>query len=223
MDTILITGANRGIGLELARELSKTYQVIAVCRKASPALTSLPHTTIIEDIELSDPHSIRAVLARLNTPLCMLINNAGILEQQSLDAVVSDSAIASLTSQWQVNALAPLLVTQSCRHLLQPNSKVILITSRMGSIQDNHSGSHYGYRMSKAALNAAGKSLAIDLKPEQIAVGILHPGWVKTAMTDHTGHTTASDAAKQLIRQIHRVDLNNSGTFWHANGDRLPW
>ena len=108
-------------------------------------------------------------------------------------------------------------------NLLKSGSKVVLITSRMGSIDDNSSGSHYGYRMSKAALNMAGKSLAIDLEPKGIALGIIHPGWVQTDMTGHTGHYSVSVAAKQIIERINNLNLENTGSFWHSNGDILPW
>ena len=93
----------------------------------------------------------------------------------------------------------------------------------MGSIDDNTSGSHYGYRMSKTALNSAGKSLSIDLKDKGIAVGIIHPGWIQTEMTGHTGNDTPDTAAKQIIDRINELSLENTGTFWHANGSLLPW
>lgn len=124
----------------------------------------------------------------------------------------------------EVNAFAPLslisaLVTEK---KLCPDAKVALITSRMGSIADNSSGSSYGYRASKAALNAIGKSLAVDLRG-RASVAILHPGWVKTSMTNHTGNVTASVAAKQLLERIDELTPELSGTFWHANGEVLPW
>ena len=93
----------------------------------------------------------------------------------------------------------------------------------MGSIDDNQSGSHYGYRMSKAALNMAGKSLSIDLKEKEISVGIIHPGWVQTDMTGNTGHYTVQKSASQIIDRIEELNLQNSGTFWHSNGQILPW
>ena len=93
----------------------------------------------------------------------------------------------------------------------------------MGSIQDNESGSHYAYRMSKAALNMAGKSLAIDCREQNIHVGIIHPGWVQTDMTGNTGHYTVDIAASQIIDRIHELNASNSGNFLHSNGDHLPW
>ena len=101
--------------------------------------------------------------------------------------------------------------------------KVALLTSRMGSIADNDSGSHYGYRMSKAALNAAGKSLAIDLAPRKVAVGIYHPGYVRTRMTGNTGLIDADESARLLLLRIDELSPAESGVFRHANGERLPW
>lgn len=93
----------------------------------------------------------------------------------------------------------------------------------MGSIADNGSGAYYGYRMSKAALNAAGMSLARDLREAGIAVAILHPGFVRTQMTEHTGNVEPAEAAKQLVARVDALTLETSGTFWHANGQTLPW
>jgi NAD(P)-dependent dehydrogenase (short-subunit alcohol dehydrogenase family) len=98
-----------------------------------------------------------------------------------------------------------------------------MITSRMGSIGDNTSGSRYGYRMSKAALNAASKSLAEDLKPHGISVAILHPGLVATKMIGFNGDISAEVAAERLIQRIEELTPANTGTFWHANGEVLPW
>jgi NAD(P)-dependent dehydrogenase (short-subunit alcohol dehydrogenase family) len=123
----------------------------------------------------------------------------------------------------EVNAYGPLRVTHELAPLLRRGSKVALITSRMGSIADNTSGGMYGYRMSKAALNAAGKSLAHDLAPLGIAVAILHPGYVKTDMTGGHGSVPPDDAARDLLRRIDELNLENTGTFWHANGSVLPW
>jgi NAD(P)-dependent dehydrogenase (short-subunit alcohol dehydrogenase family) len=93
----------------------------------------------------------------------------------------------------------------------------------MGSIADNDSGGSYGYRMSKAAVNAAGKSLAIDLKPRGIAVAILHPGWVKTDMTGHGGLVDTDESVSGLIERLNELNLENTGSFWHMNGELLPW
>ena len=149
----------------------------------------------------------------------LLINNAGILQHEQL----GDIDYNTVTQQFLVNAQAPLLVTEALLRNLNEGSKIAFITSRMGSIADNTSGGYYGYRMSKAALNAAAKSLSIDLKPRGIAVGILHPGYVQTAMVNFGGDISAAESAKRLSKRIAELNLQNSGGFWHSNGDKLPW
>ena len=118
---------------------------------------------------------------------------------------------------------AALRVTQALRANLREGAKVALITSRMGSIADNSSGGAYGYRMSKAALNAAGKSLAHDLAGRGVSVAILHPGYVKTEMTSNHGSVEPDAAAADLLKRIDELSLATTGTFWHANGSVLPW
>ena len=120
--------------------------------------------------------------------------------------------------------MAPLLLTRALLPQLRPGSKLALMTSRMGSIEDNSSGNSYGYRMSKAALNMAGKSLAIDLQPHGIAVAILHPGLVSTRMINFNPQGISPEQAVQgLLARIDALTLETSGSFWHANGELLPW
>jgi NAD(P)-dependent dehydrogenase (short-subunit alcohol dehydrogenase family) len=143
-----------------------------------------------------------------------------VLEATSLDNLDPDS----LRRQFEVNALAPLRLTQALLPQLQRGSKLVLMTSRMGSIDDNSSGGSYGYRMSKVALNMAGRSLAIDLRPRGIAVAILHPGLVRTRMINFNPQgISPEDAVRGLLARIDALNLENSGSFWHANGERLPW
>jgi NAD(P)-dependent dehydrogenase (short-subunit alcohol dehydrogenase family) len=124
---------------------------------------------------------------------------------------------------FEVNSLGPLFVTKSLLGNLSAGSKVGIITSRMGSIDDNDSGGSYAYRMSKTAVNAAGKSLSIDLKPQGIAVAILHPGWVRTEMTGHGGLIDPDESAAGLIQRMEELTIDTSGNFWHTNGELLPW
>jgi NAD(P)-dependent dehydrogenase (short-subunit alcohol dehydrogenase family) len=123
----------------------------------------------------------------------------------------------------EINAYAPLRVTEALLSNLQSGSKIANITSRMGSIADNDSGGRYGYRASKAALNAFGKSLAIDLKPKEIAVAQLHPGYVKTRMVGFGGLIDTAESVGGLVKLIDTLTLENSGLFWHTNGEELPW
>ena len=220
--SILITGANRGIGLELTIQYSQDNHVYAFCRHASSKLLALPNVTVIDSVDVTCPASIKAGIARCNAPIDLLINNAGILQRVGL-IDMDDIAITKIKDQFLVNALAPLLVVSYSQQLLTENAKVAIITSRMGSIADNDSGGHYGYRMSKAAVNMAAKSLAIDLKDSGVAVGIIHPGWVQTDMTGHTGHYTVQQSAQQIMDRITDLNLSNSGSFWHSDGQELPW
>ncbi len=220
MITSLIVGANRGIGLELARALAaRGDQVIATCRTSSADLDALS-VRVITGIDVTDDSSVASLAGKLGaTKLDSLIINAGILERTSLDAL----DFASVRRQLEVNAIAPLRIAAALRAQLQNPSKLALITSRMGSIADNTSGGAYGYRMSKAALNAAGRSLAHDLKSKGVAVALLHPGYVRTDMTGGGGNVGPDEAARMLIARIDGLSLANSGSFWHANGEELPW
>lgn len=221
--TALVTGSSRGIGLEFCTQLQQRgFDVIATCRKATPALNALG-VEVIEHVEVSDPDSLKQLGAKLNgRKIDWLINNAGIAGGLGLNDI-STTAIESFKRMFEVNSLGPLLVTHALMGSLSDGSKVGLVTSRMGSIADNDSGGSYAYRMSKSALNAAGKSLSIDLKPKGIAVAILHPGWVRTDMTGHGGLIDTDESVDGLLKRMDGLDLSNSGTFWHTNGEELPW
>lgn len=218
--TTLITGANRGIGLELARQLKgRGDDVIACCRSASNELDALG-VRIIQQVDVTDEASVTRLDEALgDTQLHCVINNAGILRRETLKSLKFDS----IRAQLETNSIGPLRVTGQLLHRVVDGGKVAVVTSRMGSIADNDSGGAYGYRMSKAAVNAAFRSLALDLRPRQIAVAILHPGWVRTEMTGNTGLVDAAEAAAGLIARIDGVNPSNSGTFWHMNGEELPW
>ncbi len=220
MKHAIITGANRGIGLELARQLSERgWKVTALCRRPSAALEGLG-VTVVPDFDVTDPVAIDALAAGLSPgSVDLLINNAGILEGMDLQHL----DLASARRQFEVNALGPLRLTRALVDALGQGARVGLVTSRMGSIEDNTSGGSYGYRMSKAALNAAGKSLAHDLAPRGVSVAILHPGYVRTDMTGGNGLMDVEEAASGLLARLDELTPDNSGTFWHSNGDVLPW
>lgn len=221
MATILITGANRGIGLELSRQLhERGDQVIALCRQASPELEALG-VRIIDGVDITDDATLAKASEKLgDTEVDVLINNAGI--GIFTDQTSRDLDFAEMQHSFDVNALGPLRVTRALEDKLARSGKIILITSRMGSIGDNGSGGYYGYRMSKAALNMAGVNLAHDFRTKGIAVAILHPGMVATRMTGFSGISTEESAAG-LIARIDELRLEDSGGFWHANGEELPW
>lgn len=223
--TIVITGANRGIGFAMA----KIYQqrgdtVYALCRQSSPQLDALD-VNVIEGINIATEAGItRASSALGNNKIDLLINNAGILRDESLQQFNT----TTITEQFMVNALAPLTLTQALLNNFNAGSKIAFITSRMGSIADNDSGGRYGYRMSKAALNIGAVSLAKDLQAVKIAVGIYHPGYVQTDMVNALGQTSNGDisakvAAKRLITLMDNLSLADSGVFKHSNGEVLPW
>ena len=220
MTTSLITGANRGIGLELCRTLKALgHHVIAVCRQSSPELEQLA-VRVEADVDVGAEGSLRALGQRLSgTHIDWLVANAGILRADTLGSLNR----GALREQLEINALGALFTVESLLPQLGRGSKIALITSRMGSIGDNSSGGYYGYRMSKAALNAAGVSLAHDLRAREIAVVMLHPGYVRTDMTAHSGSTEPREAARMLVQRIEELSLASSGSFLHANGERLPW
>ncbi len=221
MSTYLITGANRGIGLELTRQLhARGESVIATCRSISSELNALP-VRVETGIDVTLGESVLKLKENLNgIKIDVLIQNAGISEFNSL----SNLDPKSISRQFAVNALGPLCFIQAMRSYLSQPAKIALISSRMGSIDDNSSGGSYGYRMSKVALCMAGKSLSVDLKSQDISVAILHPGLVSTRMTGFTSKGIQPDeSAKGLIQRIDELTLENTGTFWHANGEILPW
>ena len=221
MSLALVTGANRGIGLALVEALLKRgSHVIGACRIASPALAQ-SGAEVVDGIDVTSEEGVAKLAQAVgDRKLDLLVNNAGILLWgDQLSGIDFDGVL----KQFEVNALGPLRVTAALRTRLAKGGKVALITSRMGSIDDNGSGSAYGYRMSKAALNMAGKSLAVDLKPAEVAVAILHPGMVKTDMVGEHGQIEPADAATGLLARIDELTLEKTGGFWHANGERLLW
>ena len=219
MTTILITGANRGIGLEMSRQFAaRGDDVIAVCRNSCEALDALG-VEVLDGVDVTSAQSVNALAARLHgRRLDLLINNAGILERTSLDNL----DYASMERQFRVNAIGPLRVTAALLGNLAEGSKVFIMTSRMGSIDDNTSGGSYRYRMSKAAVNIAGKSLSVDLRDAGIAVIQLHPGWVATDMTERSG-IAVEESVTGLLERMDELDIRHSGTFWHQEGYELPW
>lgn len=219
MATVLITGCNRGIGLQLAKQLTERGDtVIGVCRSASDELSDLS-IRVITGIDVSDGDSVSKLAATLGDErLDVLINNAGILSRDEFGALDYDAMI----TQYKVNTLGPLRVTEALRNNLSSGSKVAIVSSRVGSIEDNGSGGYYGYRASKTAVNQVATNLMHEFKPLGIAVAILHPGLVATDMTNGQG-ITPEKSAQGLIQRIDDLTINTTGGFWHAEGYVLPW
>lgn len=223
MKTVLITGANRGIGLALARHFTgRGDTVIAACRGSSEALVATG-AQVEPGVDVTDGAALAALAGRLgDTRIDVLVLNAGILRDEALGEI-DEAGFDSMRRQFEVNALGPLRVAQMLMGNLADGAKVGIVTSRMGSVADNGSGGSYGYRASKAAVNAIGKSLAVDLAPRGIAVFLLHPGYVATDMVGGSGDVSPEQAAEKLVERLDTLTLEQTGTFWHANGTPLPW
>ena len=220
MKHVVISGANRGIGLEFVKHYqAEGWQVTGICRESSADLDRYANQ-VIAGIDVTCAENIKKMVATLQgKTIDLLINNAGLLQDEVLGSIDYDS----IRHQMEINAYAPLRVSEALFPNLKAGSKIANITSRMGSIADNDSGGRYGYRASKAALNAFGRSLAIDLKPKGIAVFQLHPGYVKTRMVNFGGIITPEESVAGLSKLIEKLTLENSGSFWNSNGEELPW
>lgn len=220
MATVCITGANRGIGAELARLYQARGDTIVAACRVPPDGPTTPGVEVVSGVDVTDDGGVTRLAEALDgRTVDILVNNAGVLSDESLDDLDFDR----MRRQFEVNSLGPLRVTAALRPNLGRGSKIAIITSRMGSIDDNTSGGRYGYRMSKAAVNMAGRSLAHDLKNAGVAVVILHPGFVRTDMTGHQGLVDPAESAVGLIARIDELSLETSGSFLHANGEPLPW
>ena len=219
MAIIVVTGTNKGIGLQICTQLKERGDdVIAICRSPSQELTKLG-VRVIEGIDVSDASSIDRLSSELaGQDIDVLINNAGMLKGDSFGNIDYDDML----QQFRVNTLGPLRVTEALADNLKDGSKVAIVTSRVGSIEDNGSGGYYGYPASKTAVNQIGTNLKHELKPRGIAVALLHPGLVATEMTGGQGVSPA-ESARGLIERIDALNLENSGGFWHAEGYTLPW
>ena len=223
MKTVLITGANRGIGLALTRQYSaRGDKVIAACRQSSDALEKTG-VQVEAGVDVTDDAALTGLAQRLgDTRLDVLVLNAGIMTREAFGEIQTDGW-EDMRRHFEVNAMGPLRVAQALSGHLAEDAKIGIITSRMGSMADNGSGGRYGYRASKAAVNAIGKSLAVDMESRGVAVFLLHPGFVATDMVGGKGEVSPEHAAAQLVERLDKLTLGETGTFWHANGTELPW
>ncbi len=219
MPTILVTGCTRGIGFELVRQYrERGDDVIGVCRTGNESLGALG-IRVIDGVDVADATGVAALREAIgDQPIDVLINNAGILRGDRFGEIDYDEMVL----QYEVNTLGPLRVTEALADNLHEGSKVAIVTSRVGSIDDNGSGGNWGYRASKTAVNMVGTNLMHELRPRGIAVALLHPGLVATNMTGNHGISPV-DSARGLIDRIDELTLETSGGFWHAEGYRLPW
>ncbi|MEC8052064.1 MAG: SDR family NAD(P)-dependent oxidoreductase [Myxococcota bacterium] len=220
MQRTLIVGASRGIGLSLSQVYKALgHQVIGTTRTPNEALEATVDEAWTGVDVTAESLEDKLTTALQQRTLNRLIIVAGILESDDLSSLAPDS----LKRQFEVNAVGALRSAAALRGFMAPDSVIAFITSRMGSIADNTSGGYYGYRMSKAALNAGAKSLAIDLAPSQVNVAILHPGFVRTDMTNGQGFIDPRTSAEMLKDQIESWKTENTGIFKHASGEILPW
>ena len=219
MKNIVITGGNRGIGLALTKKFkNEGHNLTVLCRQSSKELDDLG-VEVMTGVDVTNLEVLEKTAAHLSD-IDLLINNAGVLYQDSLDNLNFDH----LETQLQVNTVAPLKVAATIGKKVKKGGVIGILTSRMGSISDNGSGGYYGYRASKAAANAVGKSLALDLKDKEVTVLLLHPGYVKTEMTGNQGLIDTTESAEGLYKVItEHSRLSDTGTFWHSNGEEIPW
>lgn len=227
MPTVLITGSNRGIGLEYARQyLADGWKVIATCRNPDKAteLASLEGDIDIHALDVTDFGQVQGLAKTLRKePVDLLLNNAGIYGPRPSKLGGIDYDIWE--DVMRINVMAPLKVCESFRDHVAASElkKIAVMTSKMGSMGDNESGASYVYRSSKAALNAVAKSLSVDLQIKGIAVAILHPGWVRTDMGGPSGLIGVEDSVTGLRRVIDNLNLQTSGRFYNYDGSEIPW
>ena len=216
MPKILITGANRGIGLEFARQYSADgWNVIATARHSSPELDGLGVT--VKPLDLADPEAVAGFA--VDGPLDLFIANAGTSQPKETQG-------AANARDWQammmVNAIAPYQLGRALLATMAEGGKMIAMSSGMGSIGDN-GGGWVPYRTSKAALNMAWNSLALEAKPRGVACVLFSPGWVKTDMGGAGAEITPQESVGDMRALIERLTIENTGTFLRRNGSELPW
>lgn len=226
MPTALITGANRGLGLEFARQYAADgWRVIATCRDPTRAgeLKTLGDAVDVYALDVSDfPAVSRLAEALKERPVDVLLNNAGVIgTERDIGKLDGERWLNVL----RVNAVAPLMVAQAFLPHLRAGAakKAVFLTSLMGSIDDNSSGRYYDYRASKAALNAAVKSLAIDLAGEGIIAVVVHPGWVKTDMGGPNAPVDAKTSVAGMRKVVAKLTTGDSGRFLGYDGREHPW
>lgn len=230
MATILITGTNRGIGLEFTKQyLARGDRVIATCRniEEADALQQLgrSHDELeVRQLDVASTESMLEFVRQLaDTPIDIFINNAGVYGPRNAKFGEIDGEVWA--SVLQVNSIAPLILSQ----LLMPNlrqgkdKKMLYLTSKMGSIEDNNGGGAYIYRSSKTALNSVVKSVAIDLAAEGFSAAVLHPGWVVTDMGGPNGLIDTTTSVTGMLAVVDDLNLQNSGSFFNYDGSIIAW
>lgn len=232
MNTTLVTGASRGIGLEFARQYAEDgWRVIACSRRpeTSEALSSLAaryaDRVAMHALDITDHARIDELARSLSgITIDLLINNAGIYAD-SHAAALDEIDYDAWAQAFRVNTMAPLKMAQAFLSHIEGSrqKKIVTISSKMGSIAENTSGGSYLYRSSKAAVNMVTKSLSIDLKPAGVIAMVFHPGWVKTDMGGPEALITATESVSGMRRIISRLSMADSGTFLTYGGQPVSW
>ena len=225
MKNILITGANRGIGLKFAEILSANNNIYATARDITNAddLKKFDNTELLE-LDLLNKDSIKSFCSELkDIPLDMIINNAGIFQDEQMEETILDPEL--WLDEIMINAIGPVVLSQKLKENIMSGNdkKIIFISSQMGSIDDNYSGGYYFYRTSKSALNSAAKSLSIDWKADGISVLMLHPGWVRTDMGGSNAKLNIDTSVRKMLDVINSLDMGKTGTFLNYEGKKLEW
>lgn len=226
MATLLITGANRGIGLEMTRQaLGNGDRVHACCRRPddAQALRALEGDLHVHALEVTDPAQIAALAQTIDEPIDYLVHNAGIMKDR--ETGFGSVPVEGMVESFRVNSIAPLKLTEALvDHVARSDRKVVaVVTSLMGSLTDNTSGGYYAYRSSKAAVNMVVRCLAIDLRPRGVAAILLHPGWVRTDMGGQMAPLSVEESAGGLLRVLAGTTLEESGRFFKFDGAAMPW
>lgn len=229
-ETILITGANRGIGLELVRQFAAADgRVLACCRHPEQAselaavVGGNPRVSL-HRLDVADPEAIRALQAELQgTAIDILFHNAGVIgsERQGF----GEAEMAPWLQAFRVNSIGPLLLTQALIEQVAASRRklIAVMGTQMASLADNRSGGYYLYRSSKAAVHMVAKSLAADLQPRGITVVVLHPGWVRTEMGGAEAALSPAESARGLRQVLANLSPKDSGRFFNYAGEELPW
>ncbi len=223
MPNVLVTGANRGIGLEFARQYAADgWGVTATAREPANAdeLTAIPGIRV-EQLGMLDLDSVAGFGQRIQGPLDLLIANAGTWIPEASETAEDGREWADMLI---VNSIAPFLLAKSVLdQVAEARGKLVAITSRMGSIAETSSGGHIPYRTSKAALNMAWRSLAIEARPLGVTAAVLNPGWVKTRMGGPNAPTPPERSISAMRRVIDSLRPEQSGGFFNHDGTPIPW
>jgi NAD(P)-dependent dehydrogenase (short-subunit alcohol dehydrogenase family) len=222
--TVLITGANRGIGLEYARQFAaRGYNVIGTVRDPADAKELSAVADRVEPLDVTDAASVAALAQRLNgVSIDILVNNAGVFDRR--DVSVDRVDFAMMEQTLAVNTLGPLRVTQALLPNLRAGKRrtIVNMSSQLGSIADS-SGRWYAYRTSKAALNQITRTLSAELAPDGFICVVLHPGWVRTDMGGAAATYSPQESVTGLVAVIEKLGPADSGRFYDFKGTPIPW